>query len=137
MRFSVALCFLASALSLFACPTPADCSPDTCGGCCDSNDHCVTQETQSALACGAYGASCVSCALSQQCKNAICQLPVIGNGGGTGGGSGGGTGGGGAMGGGGGSVTGGGGGAVTGGGGGAVTGGGGGGVTGGGVGGGS
>lgn len=121
MRFSwrVALLSLASGLVLFACPTEPECSPETCGGCCDSNDRCVTQETQSALACGAYGASCTTCALSQVCRNAICQVPVIGTGGGAGGGGsvGGGTGGGG------GSVTGGGGGAVTGGGGG-VTGGG-------------
>lgn len=105
------LVMLLSAGALLAGCETEQCSPDTCGGCCDSNDRCIVQSSQTALACGAFGQACFSCALSQECRNSICQLPIVSNGGGSGGGG---------AGGGGGAITGGGGGSLTGGGGGAL-----------------
>lgn len=96
--------FLSAGALLAGCE-PEQCSPSTCGGCCDSNNQCIPQETQSTLACGAYGQACAPCALSQICRNAVCQLPINMSGGGAGGGSGGGSaGGGGSTGGGGGAL---------------------------------
>lgn len=84
---------LAAALLLFGCPTGEPCSAETCNGCCDSNDRCVSQLT--ALACGLNGNACAACALTQECRGGICL--VVGSGGGNGvtGGGGGATGGGG------------------------------------------
>ena len=124
MTFVRSLVLASFAALLLGCPSQPQCSPDTCGGCCDSNDHCVDQRT--ALACGHSGESCITCSLAQECRGGFCAVAVIGPGGGSGGGGavGGGGGGGGALGGGGG-ATGGGGGGATGGGGGATGGGGG------------
>lgn len=100
---------LAAALLLFGCPTTEPCSADTCNGCCDTSDHCVSQ--LSSVACGFNGSACTACSITQECRNGICLFPLVGSGGGTAtGGGGGATGGGTATGGGGGSTTGGGGG---------------------------
>lgn len=134
MKFVRTLVLSSFAALLVGCPSQPECSPDTCGGCCDSNDHCVIDRT--ALACGYSGMACVTCSLAQECRGGVCGVAVIGSGGGGGSGGGavgggggavggGGGGGGGAVGGGGGGSVGGGGGATGGGGGGAVGGGGG------------
>jgi endonuclease/exonuclease/phosphatase family metal-dependent hydrolase len=120
MRFSVSLVVLAL-LSFSGCGTEP-CSPSNCGGCCDSNNQCVIQLTNSA--CGVSGLECQSCTLIQECRGGFCQF-IVGQGGGPSSGGGGGVTGGGS---GGGAVTGGGSGGGGGGGGGAVTGGGGGGA---------
>ncbi|MDP2275014.1 MAG: hypothetical protein Q8K32_30000 [Archangium sp.] len=121
MTFVRSLVLASFAALLLGCPVPPQCSPDTCGGCCDSKDTCIGERT--AFACGHSGQECVACSLGQECRGGFCALPLIGPGGGGGGAVGGG---GGAVGGGGGSM--GGGGGSTGGGGGGATGGGGGGV---------
>ena len=84
------LAVLVAAGSLLTGCETEQCSPTNCGGCCDSNNQCVTQETQSTLACGAYGQACAPCALSQVCRNAVCQVPINMSGGGAGGTTGGG-----------------------------------------------
>lgn len=102
MTFVRSLVLSSFAALLLGCPSQPLCSPDTCGGCCDSNDHCVDQ--RSALACGHSGESCVTCSLVQECRGGFCALATIGPGGGSGGGATGGGGGGSAMGGGGGAT---------------------------------
>lgn len=116
MKFVRSLVLSSFAALLLGCPSQPECSPDTCGGCCDSNDRCVEQRT--ALACGHSGQACVTCSLAQECRGGFCAVAVIGPGGGGGGGTGGG---GGAVGGGGGGASGGGGGGAVGGGGGAAS----------------
>ena len=115
---------IAAALVLFGCEGGKQCSPDTCGGCCDDQDRC--QSVSSALSCGVNGSTCAVCALSQECRGGLCLLVVGSGGGGAGGGGGSIGGGGGPTGGGGGTTNGGGGGTTSGGGGGTTSGGGGG-----------
>lgn len=89
-------------LLLAACSPPPEmstCSPESCGGCCDSNGVCQPGDQMDA--CGGGGLSCDVCASSQVCGNGACGTGSTGggagggSGGGVGGGSGGGSGGGG------------------------------------------
>ncbi|MGV3623329.1 MAG: hypothetical protein ACO1OB_21090 [Archangium sp.] len=84
---SLTLVFSLSVASLFSgCPMQKECSASTCSGCCDAQGECQTGNT--ALACGASGNQCATCA-GGTCNLGFCSN--VGNGGGsgsTGGGSG-------------------------------------------------
>lgn len=79
---------VAAVLSSSACAPAAstECSPDNCGGCCDSNGVC--QPGDAVAVCGGAGLACDVCVGSQVCSAGRC-----GDGTGAGGGSGGGGGG--------------------------------------------
>jgi hypothetical protein len=46
------------------------CSPEVCGGCCDSNGFC--HGGQSAGVCGTGGRACLACSSGQGCTNGAC-----------------------------------------------------------------
>ncbi len=87
---------------LGGCFTEAQCSAETCGGCCDLNDHCDTRLITAS--CGANGVACVACPIAQECRGGFCVYSAPGGStgggfasGGGGGASGGGAGGGGGV----------------------------------------
>ena len=52
------------------CVVPPNCNSETCDGCCDINDMCVTGDV--ADACGTSGARCSSCQEGTECTNNRC-----------------------------------------------------------------
>ncbi len=52
-----------------ACQTAKKCGPDSCTGCCSSNDECVAPTDAQ---CGQLGAACVACGTGKVCTAGVC-----------------------------------------------------------------
>jgi hypothetical protein len=51
------------------------CGPDSCAGCCDATNACVTAVTDTA--CGVNGAACGACSATQSCQAGACVDKVV------------------------------------------------------------
>ncbi|MBL8940297.1 MAG: hypothetical protein JNM69_37470 [Archangium sp.] len=99
MRSSTLALLAISVMAFTACPDTSKppCGPSSCTGCCDSSGACVAGVT--VQACGAMGATCAACSVTDSCSFGKCTPPTPfnqggGSAGGTAGGVGGGAGGG-------------------------------------------
>ncbi|MBI3179608.1 MAG: hypothetical protein HYZ27_08090, partial [Deltaproteobacteria bacterium] len=65
--------FLGALMGLVVALVPGcqkKCGPDNCTGCCSPDNVCVT--ATDAVACGASGSACLTCAAEQVCTDGVC-----------------------------------------------------------------